>query len=232
MDKSIFSSKINLLQDNIFEVASLPRGNYDGQALQYDKLISSVVYSRLMWGNSPEDYTAFCRKGVESHQEGVIADIGCGTLSFSAEVYAKSRLKNLYLCDLSYEMLSLGKKRLEAASEVGADVTFLRSDALAMPFIDESVQTLFCFGFLHLFNDPAALVKELRRLLKTGGRLYLTSLCTDRKFSARYMKLLHKKGHVSTPKHSSEVISIISENGFSKIESQVKGGMVYITASK
>ena len=232
MDKSIFNSKINLLQDNIFEVAGLPQGNYDGQALQYDKLISSVVYSRLMWGNSPEDYTAFCRKGVESHQEGVIADIGCGTLSFSAEVYAKSRLKNLYLCDLSYEMLSLGKKRLKAASEVGADVTFLRSDALAMPFIDESVQTLFCFGFLHLFNDPAALVKELRRLLKTGGRLYLTSLCTDRKFSARYMKLLHKKGHVSTPKHSSEVISIISENGFSKIESQVKGGMVYITASK
>lgn len=232
MDKSIFQKDINRLHDGIFEVEGLPQGNYDSQAVQYDKLISSNLYNRLMWGNKPQDYAGFNKLGLIQHREGVVADIGCGTLSFSADVYASIRLSDLYLCDLSYEMLRIGKNRIAERCDVETNFTFLRADALNMPFIRESVDTLICIGFIHILDDPAALVREFRRVLKSEGKLYLTSLCTDRRFSARYLKFLHKKGHVSTPKHSSEIIGLVNENGFTQVDSHVKGGIVYITASK
>jgi len=233
MDTSLFRYKIQQLSDDIWEVADLPRGNYDGQAVQYDKLISSTVYNRLMWGNSPEDYAAFCRQGLAEDRQGIIADIGCGTLSFSAREYALNRPRNLFLCDLSQEMLAIGKKRLDVAlNGEEAEFNFLRPDALNLPFTDHCIQSVFCFGFLHVLDNPSALVGELNRVLDNGGKLYLTSLCTDRNVSARYLKLLHKKGHVSTPKHSSEIVSLIQENGFSKIKSHVKGGMLYVSANK
>lgn len=232
MDKSIFKTKINLLHDNIFEVAGLVQGNYDVQAVQYDKLINSKLYNRLMWANLPKDYADFNRKAIEASQGGTIADIACGTLSFSANVYASVSPQNLYLCDLSYEMLRIGKERVERLTGDDSGFTFLRSDALNLPFNDESIQTIICIGFIHVLEEPTLLLKELHRVLKVGGRLYLTSLCTDRKFSARYLKLLHKKGHVSMPSHSSEVIQQITEQGFTLINSHVKGGMVYVVTSK
>ncbi|HPE58536.1 MAG TPA: class I SAM-dependent methyltransferase [Bacteroidales bacterium] len=232
MDKSIFKLKINLLHDNIFEVAGLAQGNYDAQAVQYDKLISSKLYNRLMWANLPKDYANFNRKAIKANKEGTIADIACGTLSFSADVYASVGPQDLYLCDLSYEMLRIGKERVQRLTSDDSGFTFLRSDALNLPFTDGRIQTLICIGFIHVLDEPTALLKELHRVLKFGGGLYLTSLCTDRKFSARYLNLLHKKGHVSTPKHSSEVIKLVADQGFSSVSSHVKGGMVYITASK
>lgn len=129
-------------------------------------------------------------------------------------------------------MLRIGKERVERLTGDNAGFTFLRSDALNLPFYDESIQTLICIGFIHVLDEQTELLKELQRVLKVGGSLYLTNLCTDRKFSSRYLNLLHKKGHVYKPKHSSEVIALVTENGFTLVNSHVKGGMVYITASK
>ena len=134
MNTDIFKNKIVLGRDGIFEVEGLPRGDYDAQAVQYDKLISNGFYNRLMWGNTPENYTAFCRQGIAENTGGIIADIGCGTLSFTYEVYAENTTKEIYLCDLSHEMLLLGKQRIEQLQKDTSRLTFLRSDALNMPF--------------------------------------------------------------------------------------------------
>jgi len=232
MNKLLFQKEIQQQDDHIFEVAGLIPGNYDGQAVQYDKLISSNFYNRIMWGNSTQDYADFCKQAIIANSDGVIADIGCGTLSFSANVYAEYQNAELYLCDLSLEMLRIGRKRMEALNTAVSDFTFLRADALNLPFKNKSIQTLICLGFIHVLDEQAALLSELYRVLTVGGKLYLTSLCTDRKFSARYLKLLHQKSHVSTPRHSSEIIQLVSEQGFSQVNSHVKGGMVYISASK
>jgi ubiquinone/menaquinone biosynthesis C-methylase UbiE len=231
MNRLLFRENIREAGNGISEVANLPQGDYDGQAVKYDKLISSPLYNRIMWGNLPKDYAGFCQLAINQHKEGNFADIGCGTLSFSAEVYAKSQVPSIFLCDLSLEMLKIGKERLETRRKDLSPFIFLRSDALDMPFVDKSIQTLLCLGFLHIIENPSRLIKEFRRLLSTNGKLYITSLCTDRKFSARYLNLLHKKGHVAQPMTSSEIVDLIEKSGFQNIKSQVKGGMIYIESS-
>ncbi len=229
MNKDLFKYNITEIEENIFEVEKLLNGKYDVRAAQYDKLISNGLYNRIMWGNTPKDYSYFCKKGLNSNNEGIIADIGCGTLSFTYKAYTEFYKKNLYLCDLSYEMLKIGKNRIESICEDMSSITFLRLNALDMPFKDNTIQTVFNFGLFHIFENPSNLLQEIVRVLKPKGKLFLTSLCTDRKLSAKYLNFLHKKGHVANPLNSTEIRSIVEENGIKITEFIVKGGMVYIS---
>lgn len=232
MNKEIFDKEIIELEDQLYEVKGLQKGEYDSQAIQYDKLISNYFYNKIMWGNLPQDYSNFCKKGIEKSDDGIIADIGCGTLGFTNEIYAENIKQELFLCDLSLEMLRIGMKKLESKTKDLSRITFLRSDALNMPFKDNIVQTILSFGVFHIFDNPAKLIKEAVRILKPDGKLFISSLCTDRKLSGKYLNLLHKKGHVAKPISSTEIIRIVEENGISINESKVKGGMIYISGMK
>ena len=231
MDRELFIDEITEIENCIYEPKGLPKGEYDSQAVLYDKLISNRLYNKIMWGNSPTNYAAFCEKGLEK-ANGIIADIGCGTLSFTYRVYAKNKIKNLFLCDLSLEMLKLGKERLERTSKDISAITFLRSDALNMPFKNNIVQTVLSFGVFHIFENPSKFIEEIVRILKPEGQLFLSSLCTDRKISKKYLDFLYKKGHVAKPLTSSEIIEIIENNGISITKKTIKGGMIYLSGKK
>jgi len=232
MKKELFNTKIVEIENNIWEVDGLHKGEYDAQAVQYDRLISNGLYNRIMWGNVPKDYSDFCKKGVKNSNNGIITDIGCGTLSFTYKEYAEYNSENLYLCDLSYEMLKIGKNRIQNTGIDISEIKFLRSNALDMPFNDNTVDTVLNFGLFHIFNDPSLLIKEIVRILKPNGKIFLTSLCNDRMFSAKYLNFLQKKGHVAIPLKSTEIKSIIEENGVEILEFTTKGGMTYISGEK
>ncbi len=231
MNRELFVEEIIKIENCIYEPKGLQKGEYDFQAVKYDKLISNGFYNKIMWGNSPKDYANFCKKGLEN-KNGIILDIGCGTLGFTYKVYAENKIRNLFLCDLSLEMLKIGKSKLESASKDISAITFLRSDALNMPFKDSTVQTALSFGIFHIFENPSKLVEEIVRILKPDGQLFLSSLCTDRKISEKYLNFLYKKGHVAKPLKSSEIIEIVENSGISINEKTVKGGMIYLSGKK
>jgi len=229
MNTDLFNDKIVLSRDNIFEVEGLPHGTYDAQAVQYDKLISNGLYNRLMWGNSPKNYADFCRQGINSNKGGAITDIGCGTLGFTYKVYADNTNKELYLCDLSFEMLHLGKQRIDKLQKDTSQITFLRSDAMNMPFKENALETVLSFGILHIFEKPLQLVKEMARIVKPEGQVFITSLCTERKWSARYLRLLQKKGHVAEPLSAAAIRNLVEQGGISITAFKV---MAYISGIK
>ena len=191
INKTVFKDEI-IIDDCNYGAKGFGRGEYDSQAILYDKLISNGLYNKIMWGNSPKEYAAFCKKGLKG-ANGIIADIGCGTLGFTVKVYAENKTKNLFLCGLSLEMLKIGKRRLGSKSKGISSITFLRSDALNMPLKDAIVQTALSFGVFHIFENPTRLIKEIVRILKPGSQLFLSSLYTDRKLSKKYLEFLNKK---------------------------------------
>lgn len=232
MNKELFQTDIHQAENGIWEVSGIPVGSYDGQAAQYDKLISNGLYNRIMWKNKPSDYAVFQKENLNGVRQGVVADIGCGTLGFTSGVYARYEGQETYLCDFSMEMLKLGKQKLQSLLPNLQTHHFLRADALNMPFKDGVVDTILSYGLLHIFDEPKQLLKEFYRILPTGGDLHMTVLCTDRRFSARYLNWLHKKGHVAKPMHSSQIIQLITEFGFQIMYRKVKGGMFYVSVRK
>jgi len=216
-------------KEGIFSPENLPPGDYDNKAKFYDLVISHPLYNHIVWGNSPNNYTQFAREACQkSNPNQPILDAGCGTLSFTHAAYRDFHNENFILCDLSTEMLKIARKRLCVD---GAGFSFLRADILDLPFKDKTFETILSFGTLHVVPAPSVMLKELRRVLQPGGKLYLTALCNDRPLSRFFLKLLQKRNLVHTVATGSEIEQIVRSSGF-QTEAKVIGGMVYISAVK
>jgi demethylmenaquinone methyltransferase/2-methoxy-6-polyprenyl-1,4-benzoquinol methylase len=89
------------------------------------------------------------------------------------------------LCDISPEMIAVGKRRVEAA-HLDARITFAQGNAEALPFPDRSFNAYtIAFGIRNVTHIEAALA-EAFRVLKPGGRF----LCLE--FSHVEMPILDR----------------------------------------
>ncbi|MBF9032432.1 methyltransferase domain-containing protein [Rhodobacterales bacterium HKCCE3408] len=72
--------------------------------------------------------------------------------------------------DFSAQMLSFARERLPRG-------TFVEADAQDLPFADSEFDVVVCsFGLMHVPDQPKAL-REVRRVLKSGGQFVMTSWC-------------------------------------------------------
>jgi ubiquinone/menaquinone biosynthesis C-methylase UbiE len=86
--------------------------------------------------------------------------------------------------DLSREMLNVAQKR---AAKLSMDVSFLLADAEALPFPDETFDTVVSSLSTCTFPDPVAALKEMARVCRpTGKVLLLEHGRSDREWLARF----------------------------------------------
>lgn len=76
--------------------------------------------------------------------------------------------------DLTPEMLEQGD-RLAREAQLG-NITFLRGDAGALPWLDAQFDLVVCRITLHQVHDPAAVVREMVRVTRPGGRIGITDI--------------------------------------------------------
>lgn len=98
-----------------------------------------------------------------------VLDIGCGN----------GRLVTVFEdVDLHYTGVDFSKELIAIAQEnKGAQGTFIHANALALPFEDNSFNTVFSFAVLHHIpsqENRAQFVAEAHRVLKPGGVCILT----------------------------------------------------------
>jgi len=101
---------------------------------------------------------------------GAVLDVGCGT----GEVIV--RLAEKYP-DASFVGVDLETTHLERAAQrcqaLGGRTRFEYADALAMPYADASFDYVICRHVLQAVSDAPAVLAEIRRVLKPGGRAHL-----------------------------------------------------------
>jgi SAM-dependent methyltransferase len=91
-------------------------------------------------------------------------EVGVGTGLVGAALQAGGR--RVVGVDISAQMLRRARDRKLAVA---------RADALALPFASASVDDAYSVWVLHLVADPAAVLSEVMRVLRPGGR-YVTEL--------------------------------------------------------
>jgi hypothetical protein len=62
-----------------------------------------------------------------------------------------------------------------------------------------------------VLEDAHAMIGELWKVLAKGGKLSLTSLVMGRSIGDKYLRFLHRSGGVSSPRDTSQVLTIFSE---------------------
>jgi ubiquinone/menaquinone biosynthesis C-methylase UbiE len=130
---------------------------WDRKSATYDAEMG--VWDRRLFGDS--------REWACGQAAGEVLEVAVGTGLNLACYPAEVTLTGL---DLSSGMLGLARSR---ARDLGRAVTLRQGSAHELPFAEASFDTVVCTFGLCAIPDPAAAVREMRRVLRPGGRLIL-----------------------------------------------------------
>ncbi len=107
------------------------------------------------------------REKIVPLAHGDTLEVGIGTGQNLCH-YDKHKLSRLWGLDPAAEMQPKARKRMQAA---GLDVDLIPISAEAIPREDASFDTVVLTYTLCSISDPVTAVKEIRRVLKSGGQL-------------------------------------------------------------
>lgn len=102
---------------------------------------------------------------LKKSAEGKLLDVGCGTGNILCKLVNGKR--ELFGIDLSENMVRECRRRMESNAEIKV------ADAEHMPYKDNFFDVLVCNASFHHYPHPEEVLKEMKRVLKSGGRLLI-----------------------------------------------------------
>ena len=160
---------------------------------------------------------------------GRVLDCGCGTGVMLSTL--ASHFESVHAVDLSPDMLRLAARRETPGVRLCAIV---RADAELLPYEDEYFDSVVCRGSLHHMPNLDAVLCELRRVLRPGGRLVVSEPCNDSwlvRTARRCLYVLSNRFEEADEGYSSDEFNrCIRSAGFRILESRRFGYLAYALA--
>ena len=94
--------------------------------------------------------------------------------------------------DISADMISLAERNAEEYG-LSERVEYVHSGGHKMPFDDEEFDAVFTNGSLHEWSDPGNTFNEIWRVLKKGGRVFISDLRRDMFFLIKWFLWINTK---------------------------------------
>ncbi len=149
---------------DVAEKPALVRDVFASVAARYD-LMNDLMSARIhrLWKEALLDWLA-PRPGDR------FLDLAGGTGDVTFRFLRRVRGEaTATVCDLTPEMLAEGRRRADEEG-VGAPIFWVGGDAMALPFADKTFdKATIAFGIRNV-AEPAKALREIRRVLKPGGR--------------------------------------------------------------
>jgi len=99
----------------------------------------------------------------------IVVDVGCGPGFFTLPL-AKA-VQTVYATDISNEMLNICRSR--AAENNVNNIEFVQSDSINLDIDSNIVDAILLANVYHEFSSNRAILKELHRILKSSGKLFV-----------------------------------------------------------
>jgi SAM-dependent methyltransferase len=156
-----------------------------------------------------------------------VLDVACGPGNFSRAFAGAVGDAGLVLgIDASRTMLERA-----AADTLRAGVrnlAFVRGDATALPFVDDSFDGVCCFAALHLFADPFAGLDEMARVLAPGGRIALMTSVQRQLGPRGPLKPVTERLSGIRVFGQKEIVDALDERGFEDLHQRLSGLVQFV----
>ena len=100
-----------------------------------------------------------------------VLEIGFGNGKFFKQIFSKANNLKLSGIDYSSEMLREAKALNKDLIQSG-NLVLINGNSDAMSFSENQFDKIFCINVIYFWDDPAAHLKEVYRVLKPGGKFY------------------------------------------------------------
>ena len=103
-------------------------------------------------------------------------DAGCGGTAINGRSMIAARAR---VCAVDLNQRSLDIARRSVAAGHAAALSFACASLLDLPFAGGTFDFAVCSGVVHHTPDPERALRELRRVMKPGARVYLSAYCFE-----------------------------------------------------
>ena len=212
-----------------------PPGAHPGQQLMTSSLLPRVyerawrpVAGRVLMGAmgpGMADERRIARRMLGLLPGDLVLDVACGTGHFSRD-FARVAGDGLVVgLDASATMLERALREPQAPN-----LAYVRGDACALPFADDTFDAVCCFAALYLIEDPMAAIAELVRVLAPGGRIALLSSCHRGPLPVHRTAPLVRAVTGVRVFGREELVDALEDEGLEGIEQRVSGLAQFVCA--
>jgi SAM-dependent methyltransferase len=106
-----------------------------------------------------------------------LVDLSCGAGVHTCRFARDAPDVRVIGLDRSAPMLQEAAHHL---TEAGSTADLIRGDAVDLPFADGAVDAVLNVASLHLYGDPGAVLRQVARVLRPGGRFVCSTLLPER----------------------------------------------------
>lgn len=152
---------------------------FDDIAPRYDLL------NRVLSGGIDQRWRRIVIREVLENDPERILDIATGTADLALQA-ARSSEARVVGVDISEEMLQVGRRKVTKAS-MEPRVTLQRGDAEKLPFSDRQFHAAMVAFGVRNFEDLAAGLSQIQRVLRPGGKLVVLEFSRPRAFPIKQL---------------------------------------------
>lgn len=138
------------------------------------------LLNTLMSGGMHHRWRALATRIAARGQEGIGLDVATGTGDLAFSLARRPGIRQVTALDFSEGMLRIGRAK-GLKKRTGSKVDFVWGDAMDLPFPDDTFVSATTGFSLRNVADVPRVLTEVRRVLKSGGRLVILEMTPLRK---------------------------------------------------
>jgi len=211
------------------------KGTRGPLSLMYETTMGVSIYSafrtgalKLLGGDVMGDRleTLFAALAMDVGRTGNYLDLSCGPGKHARELCEYNPDIYVYGLDVSGDMLG------RACEKPCPNISFIRADAHALPFISDFFNGVYCLGAMYLYPEKSRVISEVFRVLRPGARFVSVDFSRPEKGFKGYAFRQAMRAVNVTFTNKEEVQREFKSNGFQSIMNHDIGPLIITLAEK